>query len=478
MTESTRDVLPLPRFAAFVASLFRDDDGVAYSWRRHVHRRAVELGHPVYVAEVENPEIASGAGPEPLSIVDTLTDALKRCDRLILVLIPRRQALGSPVRIGDAKTAVSYIEIETVCAMLARIPISLLVRADFSVDNECRELIPIFGGSIHPGCVHRFERNDEIAGLVEQIIQAPNQNLSAFELASFVKSGIRARRQHELSHERATLFLGDQPSLAARTPRLDLVSTVLDLARDERSIDQRLSRLWIARRELGVWEVTRRGAPTDPLVRKLLADALAQWASASAWMGLHGYLWLGQIEALSQLALLTSSSHPTAEHSGGLSSAYYSSAKLLRGTERLRMLMKAMQHTYREHALPGDRHGVLAVRASIYLQMGNVIGARMLYRKVLDYREAHAFSADLIAEARVEWAFSLAVTGQPSKALHLIREDLAVIERPGFRVRALRKAAIIAKLLRRQDEAVALRQEAESLAKQFALRDQLRQMNE
>lgn len=273
------------------------------------------------------------------------------------------------------------------------------------------------------------------------------------------------------------MFIGANDDYAPNPRNVELVERALELSKAEQPMDRRMSRLWVARRSLGFWSVGRNHLPHDPLVRRLLTKLLAEWASVSAWMGLHGYLFLGQIDALSQLTLLTSDGKPTAEHSGGLSSAYYSTAKSLRGAAKLKMLWFALQHTHREHALPGDRHGVLAVRASILLSVGNVIGARVLYKKVLQHREVNGFQDHEIAEARVEWAFSLALTGQPLTALNLMREDITRIRHPGFKVRALRKAAKVAAWLRKRDEAALLRAEAREIALANALYDQLRQMD-
>lgn len=131
---------------------------------------------------------------------------------------------------------------------------------------------------------------------------------------------------------REVLFLDGFHEPRETTPDKELVLELLNHESKAVHTEAKLSRLWIALRELMAMPPSASNAEFLPLWN----EALGRWASNAAWYGLHGHIYLGQAAALFSLAHVrelmrdrgvSCQSPEVVRHPGDLSSALYSSGK-------------------------------------------------------------------------------------------------------------------------------------------------------
>lgn len=180
-------------YSAFLASLFKDAEGNRLPWRAAIHRMGQDLGRPVFVAEIDNADVCRASGLSPFEVCDRLTEIMRRCGQLIVVLIPRDMPLGARLMVDDIKSAVSYIEIEVATALIAGLPIHVLVRTDFTVTTELNQLLKIVGSAVHPDRIRTFKCDDEIPAIIAGILAGESGHESAIDFSRFLRSGITIR---------------------------------------------------------------------------------------------------------------------------------------------------------------------------------------------------------------------------------------------------------------------------------------------
>jgi hypothetical protein len=125
-------------------------------------------------------------------------------------------------------------------------------------------------------------------------------------------------------------------SVAGRVPDKDQIESLLRELSILTGIEQRLTRMWIALRELSA-------APYDqPEFKEYLPlwnEALSAWTSAAAWYGLHGHLYAGRLAGTNSILKIRAAmdwshserepAHLAESAKGGRASEYYSMAKLM-----------------------------------------------------------------------------------------------------------------------------------------------------
>jgi hypothetical protein len=164
-------------------------------------------------------------------------------------------------------------------------------------------------------------------------------------------------------------------------PDLDHIRVLLDGLAGEQSIEKRLTRTWIALRELCA-------APYDaPEFAEYLPHwdrALGTWSSAAAWYGLHGHLYAGRLSAVnSQLSIRARLSRPTSRVSddqhwqgtkGARASEYYSMAKLMQTKEKRDAYFLLAERDIEDSLQSGldNAAGYYTIRGHIRLRQGNI----------------------------------------------------------------------------------------------------------
>jgi hypothetical protein len=459
---------------AFISSLTRNAQNLEpLNWRTSL----IDSNLPIWIAEKNAPKLADLESDQ--LVISELSDAIKNSERVFCVFSERHGQLdyGTAVHFGPrmaefrAATQCSFLELELVLAQIFKKPIWVFCEQGFLPGPRQRKVLELLKVSLPSAQFNVLENLDEqlpktIAQLYAQV--SAGKSIEATGNAQhtlLLQSLSRLRRPNEVVIEDAPHYLAEPDPILDSKPDLDLVHTLLSQSREIVRLDDRLSTLWLARRELGAWAVTTNSIPKDPNVRKALTDTLALWAGAAAWSGLNGRTPLGQIEALSELGVMDTDAG--GEHIGGLASAYYSEALLMPWRERAQLLHAALAHSYRAERLqPGNAPNIQSIRASIFLRQGKLFASRTLYRKVLDYKEIHA-SADAIGEARVEWAFAIAITGNPWRAAREADLGLAGMVENNFKIRALKKRGRIAQLCGKFGLAKIFFNEASRLAEKF-----------
>jgi hypothetical protein len=261
-----------------------------------------------------------------------------------------------------------------------------------------------------------------------------------------------------------------------------VVAEALRLAEELPSERLRLSRVWIAAKEL-------MGAPYwEPSGLDWLPQwkgVLGAWGTSAAWYGLHGHLELGYLSALHSLnkvceiALrndpLKRADPSWAPPVGSLASAYYALARRVpsrkqRNAGMLRALTLVDQGVAYD---PISESNLLAIRGSILRERHEYGSAVEAYRKVLRLREAAGASGGAIGEAKTELGFGLLFTWRVREGYALLKEGVALMEkanyRTGFIVRAKRKLALASFLSGHIGDAITARKEARLLAERDAI---------
>jgi hypothetical protein len=187
--------------------------------------------------------------------------------------------------------------------------------------------------------------------------------------------------------------------------------------------------------------------------------ALRLWSSAAAWRGLHGHLWLGNVSVLGSLAQLRIRSgaplyNPEQVKGGdiydGLGSVYYSLSKRVPRRIGPKLLERAL--AYVEEGLkkrdPPLQDSLLPLRGSIQARRYQFRAAARDYTEAIDIAVARGDGSGQIGFLLTELGFMELFLLKPRQARQRIEEGLAhmtaEVSSPGFRVRALRKHALIA----------------------------------
>ena len=296
--------------------------------------------------------------------------------------------------------------------------------------------------------------------------------------------GSRGGMSSTYSGKRPLLFL-DSHFLRPETPRLNLITEALRLHDLERDEQNRLTRLWIALRELiGTQPPTD---PHDPLFA-CWNDALSAWADSASWYGLHAHLALSPLAAINSLATIRGNARraslsdaPELQHPGGrLASAWYSIGRKL--VER-RSRRTAFEEAEREinqalAAQHSNRSNLLAIRGSVYRQRWQLSQAVADYEEVVRLRQGSNFDDGALGEGLSELGFGYLCQGRFSKGVQYMEKGTALLlrggQREGFTARALRKLALGYLITGRLAQARDTRSRAREVALSVHANDQIR----
>ena len=185
----------------------------------------------------------------------------------------------------------------------------------------------------------------------------------------------------------------------------------------EKNVEKRLSRLWLALRELMKKPFT---VETEPTVLRHWDTILGLWATAGAWYGLHGHTPLGTLAALNTASKVKErlgahgfglNASETAHQGGALASAKYSIGRRLRGHRRDHVLNEALGDLEGSHFSGGpDESGSLLVKGSILLHLDRKKPAIEAFKEALALRESIGSTPEHeIGQAMSELGYALGV---------------------------------------------------------------------
>lgn len=467
---------------AFLSSLYTELKGL----RRDVYNLKDVVGNSIWVAEHSEPELVN---QEPLEIVDTLIERVRQAHMFICIFAGSRTERdhGSPVPLGDRQSHVSYFEVELYQAALQGKPIHLFLAEGYAPGPRMQALIKALRWAM-PEALPGPMSQAEILKAIERLLVHPPRVPRRFPRRPSRLQWLVGKLDDDRSSSWRqngdypdVLFLDGVLEPRSARPDKDLIQSALSEAAKQRDQERKLARIWIALRELMAAPYLESRYQE---YRPLWNEALGRWASAGAWYGLHGHLYMGCLAALRTMATVRELIRPTSpgslppesvQHPGGpIASAHYSIAKLSPTSGRRRKnFEKALGHLQTSLAArPSDESGLLAIRGSVHLQLGNASRAVEDYEAVLQLRQKAGEDAGRIGEALSELGFGYLRQGRLLKGRDYLEQGvrlLASSDRVEFLVRAREKLAVGYAVTGRILKARQAWQEARQLAAQAGM---------
>ena len=271
-------------------------------FRRDLHHLASSGERHIWVDEVCDERDVDGE--EHLPNMDKLLDTISSSTIYVALLAaPHR---GTPIRIDGRESNVSFFEIELFRAALLNKPLLVLIHCDFVPDTELSRLLQLILPVLPPSSIRTKQTDASIRTTLQDLLSGIMPVTSkATNVPLVTRLG---QRLFDRRGRFASQAFGARPLLllnhtfpAERTPDVQVITSALASEAVQSDGQRRLSRLWIALRELF-------GAPFwqpagEPFVRHW-NEALKAWNSTTAWYGLHAHIWLGSLAGANSLARL------------------------------------------------------------------------------------------------------------------------------------------------------------------------------
>jgi tetratricopeptide (TPR) repeat protein len=403
----------------------------AFTGFKGVRQRIVEIdsGRIWAVEGQRRPDLDQRKGASPFFIVDELIAQVRRSNLVICVL---RDVYGSSV-FGSTES-VSFLETEIYQAALFHNNVRFFFMEPFNPPEKLKGLLELVR-AMRPDIIP--ERALPEQAVVDEIKRALERTPSkrrpwAISLRRFV--GELAFRR---GHPNPDLEFFDKVFRpVSAKPDRDHIRELLDQLSGEQSIEKRLTRTWIALRELSA-------APYDDTKFReylpLWNDVLGIWSSAAAWYGLHGHLYAGRLAAVnSQLAIRgrmdwagadRSSAHYIQGTKGARASEYYSMAKLMPSRRQRDEYLQLARREVNDAlgAIENDLSGYLSIRGHISLIENKLDEALADCEQSKACKEA-ARNVKGAAETQADIALVHMRRGNVRTAVTLLREGVTVLE--------------------------------------------------
>jgi len=416
-----------------------------------------DIGKKTYIYVDEQFKHRNIKQQEDLMAADELISRVREANTFICIL--GGSSHGTAIKIKEYPSNVSFFEIELFQAALLQKKIHVFVRDDFTPDPKLEALLKILSFSFPEwGDIKRQSESEILSGVEHVVEKTLHQRTSKrlFQLRAPINRLVqafyaaRARR----STNPPILFLDSAAERRSEQPRIEVLRSLVTDIEQQPNEEKRLSRLWMGLRELMACEYE------NLLDEELLGywnQLLAEWARAGAWYGLHADTPLGCLAALNSLTrvrqrLITlnpkmSGSGDMEFPGGALASSKYSIAKRLYiKSDREARFNEAIQDIQRSLDIPGvDQSGLLAIRGSIFRQMGKMSDCINDYKDVVRIRRGNNSPDNQIGEALCELGFGYLRYFSPRKGLRYCQEGVEMLRqggRAGFLARGLRKLAV------------------------------------
>jgi hypothetical protein len=442
--ENSAEMLATPTsHVAFLSSL---SHGLR-KFRRDLHE---ECGGQLWVAEVNRSDLKT---KHPLEIVDVCIEALKQSEVFICVLggsVRATRTGGTAIELDGLETRVSYFEIEVFQAALSQIPVVLLQRSDFSPGRRMEAFLRVLercsvvtrrisGLPANDHARIRKEVRDVIADRAELRRKASRRlHAAAGDLATRLVSE-RAKLQNVRDGGTDMLWMhGDTISEpAGDQATLSRAATLLKVASAEKRHDKRLSRLYIAFRELMTVPYQN---TFEPDILSAWNSGFGLWCGSAAWYGLHNHVALGVIgglwsqhvvrKRLAQQSKTNSLGLELRPPFGALASAYLSLSKMCCNQLWRSRVSKAgiRLATQVIDAGADDDPGIYAVRGSLFFVQLSPWRAMSDFHELLARARKQPSNIGLNAEAHTYIGRGYALTHRRVKAREHLTEAVRLWE--------------------------------------------------
>jgi tetratricopeptide (TPR) repeat protein len=387
----------------------------------------------------------------PFQLMDDLVEQVRQSKLFICVLQTR---YGSSV-FGDkfgSTESVSFLETEIYEAALFHNNVRLFLLEPFEPDPRLQGFLELLR-TVRPDIVpDKAEREGVVLDQIKRAIDELSPSRRSWAISH---KRLVSRLASERGHPKPDIEFFDKVFRpVSNKPDLEHIRLLLNDLSGEQSMERRLTRMWIALRELSA-------APYDaPEFAEYLPfweDALGVWSSAAAWYGLHGHLYAGRLAAVNSLLAIRTrmdSRGILPQRSrvqyiqgtkGARASEYYSMAKMLPPPQReyyLSMAERDLEDALR--VIQDEPSGYIAIRGHIRLQQGRIGEALADFEEVRRLREV-AGDAKGAAEAAADVGLAHLRLGHRRLALRLLKQGVATLEASGshtFAIRARKRLAL------------------------------------
>lgn len=500
--EGSREPLAVGlKHVAFLSSLSRGLEKL----RVHLHK---ECRGQLWVAEENRPELKT---KHPLEIVDVCVEALKASEIFICVLGGTSRATrtgGTAIEVDGLETRVSYFEIEVFQAALSQIPVVLLYLSDFSPGPRMDAFLRVLERcSIVTRRITGLPSNNQ-ARIIKEVraaiaerthlrLKASRQlDTAASDLATRLVSKRGKLRDVGAGGTDMLWMHGDAISEPAGDQAvLNRALTFLQIARSEKRHDKRLSRLYVAFRELMTMPYQH---TLEPDVLSAWNSGFGLWCGSAAWYGLHNHVAMGVISGLWSQHVVRellrhhssgSDSNPELRRPfGALASAYLSLSKMCSSRLWRRRVTQAGIALATRVVETGadDDPGIYAVRGSLFFVQLNPLRAMSDFRQLLSRARKQPSNIGLNAEAHTYIGRGYALTHRRVKAREHLTEAVRLWERhvqethagEEFLVKAMKHLLAFQVQTRQFEHASITAANALRIARSSGVYDQARQIEE
>jgi hypothetical protein len=449
-----------PEYFSFLASRYSGDE--RQNLRRDIKELGDEFGLPIWVAEIDGPDLPARPGVEQLDVVDACMAAISRARTLIAVV---DGSLGTSLDPYGGTLVASYVEMELFQAAFLGKPVYVFGVGRIDDDSPTGRLLKILQFAYPDTTRTNVDGPGEVLSEVRRVLfaQARRKWLPRLQLPRrrALVGALGMNRHFDWTNEHlwqelklldGTLAVGP----GGRSPDLESIDALLDNAESSVGSERKIARAWMAIRELMAAPYSE---TTDPRILALWDRALGRWAAWSAWYGMHAHLFLGHPAALGSLSVVrsrleaagsrrTEVNGHTASLNGAFASCYYSLSKMAPRSHRLSYLARAERYVNEGLARESSRasSGLHALLGSIALQRRDSRGAIQHYETALAISECSSDADDAKAgELRAELGWAQVHAGATKVGVANLRRGVSEMTKshpPGFIVRGKKKLAL------------------------------------
>jgi tetratricopeptide (TPR) repeat protein len=377
-------------------------------------------------------------------IVDRLVEQIRKSNVFICVL---RDGYGTSV--FDNQESVSFLETEVYQSALYHKNVYFFLMQPFEPHPWLSGLLDVIR-AIRPGIIpDRAQPKEAVLDSIKRVLDGnrrKRQKEWSMSLHKLVTQLAFARGHPKQDIE----FFDKVFRPVSKRPDKDHINILLNEIGQETSIEKRLTRMWVALRELSA----------APYIDNSFSEylpywdrALGAWASAAAWYDLHGHIYAGRLAAVNSMLRIREKMDWSAERSGpehhiqgtlgGRASEYYSIAKLMPSKQEkeryLRLALFDVEKALKN--ISGDTSGYLAIQGHIYLQLGRAPDALKTFQEVHRLRKARGDNGG-IGEALADLGLIHLKLGNLRQARSLLTEGTRLLEEAGnftFAIRARKR---------------------------------------
>ncbi|RLA51954.1 MAG: hypothetical protein DRR42_08925 [Gammaproteobacteria bacterium] len=475
----------MTRPSAFLASTWLSYE--LLTLRKKIHAYGSEVSFPIWVAEVEEPELNPQNGYLPIEIVDRCLEEVEKADRFYLII---DGSFGTLVDVEGRESPASFIELELFHAVMHEKTIYLIQIGEVDESTEIMKLVR----SLSFGLKQRIMRVRSHEEAFDCFVNSLNRS-SAFEQIrrlgdkSQLSGNLALKKHNDFANKRIfseiQFMKGDPVTLSSSEGDLDLASELLTLANNEIHSNHKMSRTWLALRCLMHHHYNQ---SKDPVALGLWEKALKNWSSFAGWKGLHAHLWLGHIATLGSLYIvrgkqgLPPNKAGQSGHSdiigGAFASVYYSLSKV--SPKKMSTSFLSRSRLYLDYELSSaeetSKSGLYLIQGSVNLQERRLKDASDSYRNAINIIEEHKLGEARLGEALAELGWAETRRGKLLNGRSMIYEGVTLMRNGGADAgplaRGMRKLAAAQLLTLNLSGALDTATSASSLIETHGLQDQ------